>query len=240
MIWAYIGLSLSFIIVAFTLTENNAQYLLAGNNTLSEKERKKVDIKSYIQFVKGFHLILAFSFLVIGLLLLYFISESAAGIFLAVYPILAYVYFIWKSKDYFKGISSKTYKIGAFFLAVVLITVFVLMYSGLKEDHLLVKESGIEIQGDYGEELNWEEIHKIEIVNEVPEITFKTNGFALANTYKGYFKAEKEGVVKLILNENEGPFILITKKSGDMIYYSSSETEEEELLKEVREVGVEN
>ena len=233
MIWAYIGLSITFIVVAFMLTENNAQYLLAGYNTLSEKERKKVDIKSYIQFIRNFHLFLGISFLVIGVPLLYFISESAAGIFLAGYPILAYIYFIWKSKDFFKGISSTTYKIGAIFLAVVLITVFVLMYLGLKEDHLLITESGIEIQGDYGEELKWEEMHKIELVGEVPEITFKTNGFALANTYKGYFKAEKEGVVKLILNENEGPFILITKKSGDKIYYSSSETEEEELLEEM-------
>ena len=236
MIWVFIGFSLLFIVVSFSLTENNAQYLLAGYNTISEKERKKVDIKSYIPFIRNFHLFLGFSFFVIGILLLYFISESAAGIFLAGYPILAYIYFIWKSKDSFKGISSKTYKIGAIFLAVVLVAVLVLMYLGLKEDRLLVKKTGIEIQGFYGEEQSSSEIQRIELVNELPEITFKTNGFALGNTYKGYFKTKEGGVVKLILNSMEGPYILIERESDNRVYYSSRDLNEPELYQEARKV----
>ncbi|HBK84391.1 MAG TPA: hypothetical protein DDZ41_12505, partial [Flavobacterium sp.] len=43
-------LSLVFIGIAFLVTENNAKYLLSGFNTMSEDERQKFDIKSYIAY----------------------------------------------------------------------------------------------------------------------------------------------------------------------------------------------
>ena len=91
-----IGMSLFFVALAFLVTENNAKYLLAGYNTMNEENRKKVNIKAYMQFFRRFHIFLGISILIIGLIVQYFFSEMIIGVTLSLYPILAYVYFVWR------------------------------------------------------------------------------------------------------------------------------------------------
>lgn len=91
MIYGIIGLSLLFVAIGLALTENNAKYILSGYNTMSEEDRKKVDIKAYIPFFRKFHIFLGASLLLLGSALTYLISEEAGGIFLSIYPILGYI-----------------------------------------------------------------------------------------------------------------------------------------------------
>ena len=107
MIYVLIGMSLLFVAIGLIVTESNAKYLLTGYNTMSQQEREQVDIKSYIPTFRKFHLSLGISFLVIGLIVHYAIGEHAGGIFLGVYPILAYLYFIWKSNKFSKVRNTK-------------------------------------------------------------------------------------------------------------------------------------
>jgi hypothetical protein len=60
------------------------------------KKRQKFDIKSYIAYFKN-STSLGISLFIIGSILYYFINPDWSGIFMGTYPILAYVYFIWKS-----------------------------------------------------------------------------------------------------------------------------------------------
>jgi len=95
MLDAIIGISLTAI--GFVVTEKNAKYLLAGYNTVSNEDRGKFDLKSFLHEFKKFHIPLGISLLTIGLILTLLISESVAAVFLGVYPVVAYLYFLWKS-----------------------------------------------------------------------------------------------------------------------------------------------
>ena len=97
MIYGMIGLSLVFVAIGFIVTESNAKYLLSGYNSMSEEDRKKVDLHSYLQKFKKFHVGLGLSFLIIGSAILYGIGQHAVGIFIVGYPILAYLYFFWRT-----------------------------------------------------------------------------------------------------------------------------------------------
>lgn len=96
MLYSIIGISLLFLAIALLVTENNAKYLLAGYNTMNEESRKKVNIKAYMQFFKRFHIFLGISLLILGLLLHTFSGEMITGVVLSLYPVLAYIYFIWR------------------------------------------------------------------------------------------------------------------------------------------------
>ena len=97
MLNAIIGVSLLLIVTGLAVTQKSAKYLLAGYNTMSKEDRGKVDLKSYLHRFRRFHIYLGVSLLSIGAILTLFISENAAGIFLGVYPVLAYIYFLWSS-----------------------------------------------------------------------------------------------------------------------------------------------
>ncbi len=228
-------MSLLFVAIGFMVTEKNAKYLLSGYNTMNEEDRKKVDIKAYIPFFRNFHIFLGISFLVLGTFLTYFISENAGGIFLAVYPLIAYSYFIGTSSKYSKGLSKNGNKIGVVILIGTLLFVIGLLGYGFKENKITFDSESVSFQGSYEETLIEAEIQSIELVSQLPEITLKTNGFALGTINKGYFRTKGGEIVKLILNSDNKPVILFTKADGKKIYYSAKYKSSEQILDEMRE-----
>lgn len=226
-----IGMSLLFIAIGFIVNEHNAKYLLSGYNTMSEEERKKVNIKAYIQYFRKFHLFLGISFFPIGTLLTYFIDENATGVFIGIYPILAYTFFIATSFKYF---NSQKNKIGVFILLGALILIIGFLGRDLQENKMLINSETIEFQGSYGEIVPLKTIKSIELVSDKPKITLRTNGFSLGSVKKGYFKTDKGEIVKLILNGDNKPYILLTKLDGKKIYYSAKEESNEKLFEEIK------
>lgn len=236
MTYVIIGMSVLFVAIGFLLTEGNAKYLLAGYNTMSEEERKKVDLTAYIPFFRKFHLFLGLSYLILGVAIDKFAGPGAAGIFMGVYPILAYMYFLWAGSKYYKGggKTAGTNKVAMYVLFGALGFVLAILLSGRKESRLVVSQDGIKIEGMYGEELRSAEINTITMVAQLPRITVKTNGFALGSIQKGYFKTSEGEIVKLIINSDARPCILITKADGKKIYYSSGERLNEEIFEEIK------
>ena len=233
MIYVLVAISLLFFAVGYILTENNAKYLLSGYNTMSEEDRKKVDISSFVIYYRKFHVFLSISLLIGGLITNSLISEVACGIFLGTYPILAYIYFIWNSRRFSSELNTSSNKVGIIVLAATLIFVLVLFGYGFKENQLLVNNDSIEFTGPYGEKIANEDIQSIELVNSLPKVNFKRNGFALGSMNKGYFKTDDGVIIKLLLNSDSYPIILIGKKSGDKIYYSAKNFSNDQIFNDI-------
>jgi len=232
MIYVIIGLGLLFFGLGFILTENNAKYLLSGYNTMSKEERKKFDLKGFIPFYKNFHIFLSISFIGLGLAF-NAINVNAAGIFLAVYPIVAYIYFIWKSNQFQNGKSKSKNKLAIIVLAGTLVFVLGILGMGFKEDTLTVKNDSLEISGTYGEKINFTDIESISITENLPKISMRTNGFSLGEIKKGYFKST-EGKIKLVLNSDKTPYLKITKKEGFPIFFSGKNDSAEAILNKIQ------
>lgn len=235
MIYLITILALLFAFIGLIVTEKNAKYLLSGYNMMNEEERQKIDIKAYIAYFRKFHIVLGVSFFLIGISLTYLISENAGGIFLVAYPILAYIYFLASSIKYSFGMSTRWSKVGVIVLAGTLLFVLGLIGYGFRENALTIEADSIQISGSYGETLSTYEIQSIELVSQLPDISLKTNGFALGSVKKGYFKTQDGEVVKLILNSDHKPVILITKIDGKKVYYSAKNQLSVALLEEMKE-----
>lgn len=224
MIIAISILSLLFVAIGFIVTENNAKYLLAGYNTMSDSEKRDFDIKSYIPHFRKFHIFLGLSLFVLSIIIYYSISPDWSGIFMVIYPILAYVYFTWKANKYFLQMGKKQKRkrtISFGILCTVLIGVAGMFYYSLQDNTITINNNVIEIKGDYGMDLEMSNIKSIELVDSIPVLSIKLNGFALANVKKGYFKTQSGEKVKLLLNNMNLPIICIELKDGFRIYYSS-------------------
>ena len=255
MIFVVLFLGFLFLAIGRLLTVGNARFLLAGYNTMSEEERQGFDLEGYVPFFRRFHLFLGLSFLAGGCGLYYLVDLDAAGVFLGVYPIVAYIYFLWASRRFYRngeaggskvagstarGSSTIKYsKIGIWVLIGSLVFVLGLMVAGYKEDRLTVvaaagnqaatvnqtasegQSVSLRIGGMYGETIPLSNIESIVLLDTLPRITFRENGFALGRISKGYFRTADKERVKLILNARKPPYILITKTNGRKIYYSA-------------------
>ena len=91
----------------------------------------------------------------------------------------------------------------------------------LKENELHTSATKIELTGSYGATLQKQDILAVYLVNELPPMAHKTNGFALETVKKGYFRTQIGEKVKLLLNSNQKPILLIETKDHEKIYYSA-------------------
>jgi hypothetical protein len=234
MIFILLILSLLFVTIGYIVTEKNAKYLLSGYNTMSEENRKAFDLSSYIPAFRRFHLFLGVSFLLIGSAFTFLISETAAGIFMAVYPIVAYISFLGIGKKYYRGNKGKGSNIGIGILIAALIFILALMALGTRENEMRISTEKITIDGMYGEEIAVSGILSVCLVDSLPLITLRTNGFGLGNIRKGYFMTSNGIDVKLIMNSGNNPCILITKNSGEEIFYSAREIPNKTIFAEIQ------
>ena len=89
-------------ICGYIVNENNANYLLAGYNTMSKKEKENFDLKKYLKFFKSFFLKIALLSLLIFLSLILLINEELAAIAYAISISIPWPYFVYKSNKFIK------------------------------------------------------------------------------------------------------------------------------------------
>ncbi|MCF2446046.1 DUF3784 domain-containing protein [Dyadobacter sp. CY345] len=223
-------LSVVFSSMAFIVTKSNAKFILSGYNTMSEAQRAFVDIDAYLKFYKQFHLFLGLSVLA-GMLLLEMVDKNLAGVFLGMYPLLAYLYFIVKSQKYFSEV--KNQKVGNVIVVAVLIFavggVGYLFFNGLKNSEIQLNADNLEITGMYGEKIDRDKILGTKLVSELPEIKIRSNGFSAGDFRKGDFRTKDGKTVKLIVNNTEKPFLMLNTGEGE-IYFSSTIQSSEDLM----------
>ncbi|MCS4228816.1 DUF3784 domain-containing protein [Sphingobacterium sp. BIGb0165] len=132
MITLVLVLSVILATVAFLVTEENADSSLSGYNTLSSTAKQQFDIKAFVPYFRKFHLSLAVSYLLISLFLLFVISSYWAKIFSIAYPLLAYIFFIWKANSFFIKRNKKQYILSITVICFLLIVLLVIMIQFLE------------------------------------------------------------------------------------------------------------
>ncbi|UHG93943.1 DUF3784 domain-containing protein [Spirosoma oryzicola] len=217
-------LSIIFGSLGFIVTKSNAQYILAGYNTMSEQDRQAVSIDAYLKFFKRFHLTLALSLLG-GVWLLSLKNNNWASLFMTVYPLVAYLYFLIRGTSFYQGPTQQ--KVGSYLtvglLVLVIVVLIISSLKDLKSSELILNRQTLEIAGSYGFVLNRHDVYKQKLVNQLPPIAYKANGFAAGDYAKGRFKTKDGRAVWLFVNKQASPFLLITSAKGD-IYYNHDKT----------------
>ncbi len=105
---------------------------------------------------------------------------------------------------------SATVAIAIFALLAILIPIFLILSS--REPAILFEDRNVKITGLYGETIPADEIKDAAILENIPAIQLRTNGFSLGTIRKGYFQMEGMGSVKLFLNSPSGPYIRLQTK----------------------------
>ena len=104
------------------------------------------------------------------------------------------------------------------------------MFWGMTPSELESQDGKLKISGIYGETIPYSEIKSIELIDKKPQITRRTNGFALGTKKKGYFANSQGEKFKLFIDRPELPWILITKKNERKVYYSSRRSDNKEIF----------
>lgn len=103
-----------------------------------------------------------------------------------------------------------------------------------KPAEVLVGQDNIKIAGLYGGSYALSNIQSVELKDELPVITLRTNGLALGSILRGHFRAKDLGSVRLFVDANKPPFVYMHTNSGLIIFNTDSSDKTREVYMTIK------
>jgi len=101
---------------------------------------------------------------------------------------------------------------------------------GVRSNDFIVTETTFEVTGPYSNEWEISEVTSLELLDELPEIKFRSNGISAANKKVGHFKLEEPyGKGLLYISDLTPPFLLIETEEGFLILNDKNNERVEEI-----------
>lgn len=236
MIFIVLGLGALFFSLGYLVTESNASMLLSGYNTMNSEEQKSFPLKEYLADFKRFHQWFGIGFTALGLLL-YVLNEQWLGYHLGVTPLLAYLYFFWQTRKYTLERSKNSrnqFWIGLAVLLFTLVFVVGMLFWSDRENTVVWTEKSIEIEGPYGLDIPFDQIHSLELLDELPEINSRLHGYSTGSVVKGKFKGPMDVRYHLLLDKPYERVLKITVSNDIPVLIALEGVDEETLELELR------
>lgn len=218
-------------------------WLISGYNTMSKEKRKNVDTEGLGRFMGNFLFLLA-GIIFLGALLIFMGYKTIGIIITTILPFILIPYVIIKSQKYDKnslepdGSMKKSTKltIGFFIglMAIILIFITCLCAYGAFEPTITVKDEYITIGGMYASTVHTEDIIEVVLLDSIPRVLRKNNGFDFGNILKGNFSLENIGKGRLYINNGKSPYVYLKLEKGYVIINFKNSEKTQELYNEIR------
>lgn len=208
---------LLFIGIGWVLPSN--PNLISGYNTLPKKEKQKVDIKALSKTMQ-LHMFWMGILMIAGTTIFSLLKmQLAASLTLFIVPVAGSILMFVKSQKKYP-FKSKGGRWGIGITAVTLISVIILLLYGMQTARMQFLQDQIVLSGMYGISIDKTAIKEFQLIDTIPAIVIRTNGFAMGKVRKGWFRLEDWGQCRLFLHGYEPPYILIEDFSGNKVLYN--------------------
>ncbi|MDT8860811.1 DUF3784 domain-containing protein [Alkalihalobacillus sp. MEB130] len=214
-------------LLGYLIVKKQAYFLLSGFSAKTEEDQQILIKNGYPQ-AAGRVLMNSSFILLVGLGLSLFEIPYMIELSWLVMIIYLFVHLLYIGKlD-----NTKHRKRNSLILKMTIVFTFGILgwasYMGLQPNELSISDNRLQISGFYGVEWPLDEITNIELVDTIPKIQVRTNGFSFANRLKGHFRLEELGKGRLFIYRNSPHFIYI-EKGDDYIFINSSDSHETKL-----------
>jgi hypothetical protein len=227
--WFLFGIELfvAFLLLLFGWAVRNkeAYWLISGFATRPEEEQQQLIENGYPQKIGT--LLIATAVGMIMLLPLSFTPfKYAMEVQFGFMLVFLFGGFIYLSKYEVPEKRKRSYMIGSVFFIVVNGFVGVMLFLGYQDYELIANKDTFEITGIYGDEWEFQDIKRVELMEEMPEVTWKQDGYGLSTMAKGKFTVEGYGSSLLFIQKGSSPYLYIELKNKKIFIngHNSKET----------------
>ena len=204
--------------------------LIAGYNTSSPEEKAYMKEKGIGRFAGNYMYGLA-AVILAGLLLKKAGVPYAHDISWAVFILVILVMLIRVRRFNPPGPPSPQRRRSQWLTLAIVTVVGVLVAWNALPAGVELQSGQVTISGAYGTSFKYADVEQVQLLEELPEISLRTNGISLGPINKGHFKLEDGSSVLLFLRNAKPPFIQITFNSGQKpIIINSADSESTKKL----------
>ncbi|ERM84294.1 hypothetical protein P872_14710 [Rhodonellum psychrophilum GCM71 = DSM 17998] len=227
MIALYIGLFLigiGFLVKAFP-------NLISGYNTMSQKQKEKVDIVRLSTFMRNGFVVMGL-LVIFGYLALKLIGKHALlGYFIPGVILTGVIFLVFKAKKFDQNEGNMVKSKLKNLIGIIVITlVAVMIVYGVIPSKFELSDDRVIFSGMYGTEIEKFNVETVSLINKMPPIKARTNGLGLGPIRKGFFRIEDQGKCRLLLHSFQGPFVKISTKDQGTIFVNFKDQAKTELV----------
>lgn len=232
-----------FIFLGFAVHKLKWYFLISGYNTMSKERKANVDTKGLGRIMGMYMYFLALLFVIMGVLQL--MGKSALSVPIMIVFALATVLFIVKAQKFNGNLvdengkwrkgASKQLKTPMIITSITIIGVAILLYFSTQQSGIVANDNALEIGGMYGDVYEWAEIEQLTLLEELPEISLRTNGSAVGSHLKGHFKFKNGEKAKLFVDKSVPPFISFVVNDKKVIFNVDTTEETMAFYKKMKE-----
>lgn len=220
-------IGLVFILIGLAINKYKCYWLISGYNTSSKDEKRNVDIEEVAKHIARMCYLIALIIFLGSIITTYFEISFFPFAFLIVGVIFGYLFYIQKFDHNKKSIAENIFIVVIAFItfAIMLIT----FSSGKEPNEIKVTDTSIIIEGNFGTSIKKEDIKEVVLVDTLPEIALRVNGYSDGSAIrKGDFKLKNGDRVKLYIESKNGPYIKISTINNEIYinYKDSNKTTE--------------
>lgn len=203
--------------------------LIAGYNTLPEEQKKNVDIESLSTLIRN-GLILIGASVIGGYFLLSLFGFTHIANSMVIVAILVGVSIIAVKAQRYNVSSRKQNWLVYLLLGITFLIVLGIIGYGFIPSKVVYSTNSVKFTGMYGTEIKSDDILKVELVSNIPDIKLRVNGFSFGRVSKGIFMVEEWGKTRLLVHQFYAPFIVITKQNGEKLIINFTDKTYTELV----------
>ena len=217
---------ISIIFIGIGFLVKSSPNLISGYSTMSAEEKQNVDIEKLSTLLRNGFIAIALANVLVYYIFVFLDMQLWADSSLIFTIFGGIIILILKSNKYDKNKKSKRKNIFvSIFLLIITIGGLFLFSYGTATSEVVFKENKFEITNMYGVIKQYSDINNIELLDTMPDIIIKTNGFNLGYIIKGEFKLQKYAYSTLFLERQTPPVIMLELKDGKHIFINYSSVE---------------
>lgn len=108
-------------------------------------------------------------------------------------------------------------------IVMIFAGIVVMLVSISRPNRIEICDGSLVISGSYPMTVTPDGIKTAELLDSLPKITIRTNGFALGDSMTGHFRMKGIGACRLYLKMNRPPFVHIVTSGGKHIFFNTEE-----------------
>ncbi|MFE7061585.1 DUF3784 domain-containing protein [Sutcliffiella sp. NPDC057660] len=141
--------------------------------------------------------------------------------------------FIYLSKYEVAAKRKKSYIISTSIFIVTIGFVSVLTFIGYQDFQLVQKDDTFEVTGVYGGEWRYEDVKNVELLQEMPKVEVRKNGFGMPTMSKGHFIVRGYGSSLLFIYKGNAPYLYVEVGDEQIFINAESESQTKEWFEQL-------
>lgn len=240
----YVIFAGTMLILGLLVHKAKLYFLISGYNTYSSEKKENVDIISTAKLIGYYGYTNAAVAFLAGIL--DYAGVKTGIVFPIAFMMISTIILLWKIQKYDhnmydeNGQMKKSSKTQILLVIIILGGTFLfvgaMMFTSSRDTSVVLNEEGIKIEGMYGSSYAWSSIEELTLMEDLPEITIRTNGSAIGSKLRGNFKMKELGAVKLFMDADVPPYIYFEHGGKIVIFNLGEEQKTEEFYEEMNEV----